>query len=203
MTDLIAKAASPDAPTVVNEYGGAQSDLPVRFDLIDAKALFEIAKVHDHGARKYGANNWRHIHVDDHLNHLLTHVYAYLAGDETDEHLSHACCRAIFALAVALDDSQLKEVTVNSNSYVDWQESEGIHATKYVVGNLETDGHTHVLFLRDDLPVATSTEEYPEGSVPHQHSIEADSSERGFICRPGGPSHHIHTEITQVENERN
>lgn len=99
----ISEVVSPDAPTITNEKGGSQSDVNVRFDLIDAKALFRMAGVLDHGAKKYGANNWRHIPVEDHLNHLLMHVYAYLAGDETDDHLSHALCRATFALGVRLD----------------------------------------------------------------------------------------------------
>jgi len=93
---------NPDAPITTNEHGGSQSDVPVRFDLIDAKAMFEMAKVLDHGAKKYGANNWRLIPVEDHINHLLMHAYAYLAGDRTDDHLSHALCRATFALGVSL-----------------------------------------------------------------------------------------------------
>jgi len=93
---------NPDVPITTNEHGGSQSDVPVRFDLIDAKAMFEMAKVLDHGAKKYGANNWRLIPVEDHINHLLMHAYAYLAGDRTDDHLSHALCRATFALGVSL-----------------------------------------------------------------------------------------------------
>jgi hypothetical protein len=99
---LIGVIVDPNAPVTTNEHGGSQSDVPVRFDLIDAKALFEMAKVLDHGAKKYGANNWRLIPVEDHLNHLLMHAYAYLAGDRTDDHLSHALCRATFALGVNL-----------------------------------------------------------------------------------------------------
>lgn len=100
----ISEIASPDAATHTNEKGGSQSDIPVRFDLIDAKAMFEMAKVLDHGAKKYGADNWRLIDVDDHLNHLLMHTFAYLAGDKTDDHLSHILCRATFALGVALQE---------------------------------------------------------------------------------------------------
>lgn len=100
--DTISKAASPDAPTTTNERGGSQSDIGVRFDLIDAKALFEMAKVLDHGAKKYGEDNWRLIPVQEHLNHLLMHTYAYLAGDESDDHLSHILCRATFALGVKI-----------------------------------------------------------------------------------------------------
>lgn len=104
MTD-ISNIVSPDAPTTVNEKGGAQSHVPVRFDLIDGKALFEMAKVLDQGAKKYGANNWRLIAVEDHLNHLIMHAYAYLSGDRTDEHLSHILCRATFALGVSLQEA--------------------------------------------------------------------------------------------------
>lgn len=102
----ISSIVDPEAPTTTNESGGSQSDIPVRFDLIDAKALFEMAKVLDHGAKKYGEDNWRLIPVKDHLNHLLMHTYAYLAGDITDEHLSHILCRATFALGVSLQEEE-------------------------------------------------------------------------------------------------
>ena len=103
--NFISKVVDPNAPVTTNNKGGSQSDIPVRFDLIDAKAMFEMAKVLDHGAKKYGANNWRLIDVEEHLNHLLMHTFAYLSGDETDEHLSHILCRATFALGVALEGS--------------------------------------------------------------------------------------------------
>lgn len=100
----ISSIASPDASITTNEKGGSQSHIPVRFDLIDALALFEMAKVLHHGAEKYGEDNWRLIPVKEHLNHLLMHAYAYLSGDETDEHLSHIMCRATFAQGVALSE---------------------------------------------------------------------------------------------------
>lgn len=102
-TDVdISTITSPDAPMETNEQGGSQSKIPVRFDLIDANAMFKMAQVLDQGARKYGEDNWRKIPVNQHLNHLLMHVYAYLAGDKTDEHLSHILCRATFAQGVVL-----------------------------------------------------------------------------------------------------
>lgn len=103
---FISKTVSPDAPTAVNDKGGAQSDIPVRFDLIDAKAMFAMAKVLDQGEKKYGADNWRLIPINDHLNHLIMHAYAYLSGDRTEDHLSHALCRATFALGVSLQEEE-------------------------------------------------------------------------------------------------
>ena len=40
----IFEGVGPDTPTVTNEKGGSQSDVPYRMDLIDFHALFEIAK---------------------------------------------------------------------------------------------------------------------------------------------------------------
>lgn len=94
-------------PTVVNEKGGKQSKVHYRFDLVDPLAMFEMCRVLREGAEKYGEWNWRNIPVHDHLNHLLIHVYAYLAGDTQDDHLSHALCRAMFALAVDLAEREI------------------------------------------------------------------------------------------------
>ncbi len=100
---LIPNVVSPDAKRTINSKGGSQSHIPVRFDLIDGAALFEMAKVLHEGAVKYGEDNWRKIDVPDHLNHLIMHAYAYLSDDRSDEHLSHIMCRAIFAQGVALE----------------------------------------------------------------------------------------------------
>jgi Domain of unknown function (DUF5664) len=100
----IEDAASPDVEMHINEKGGKQSHIPVRFDLVDGKAMFAMTHVLHEGAEKYGANNWRLIGIDDHLNHLIMHAYAYLSGDRSDEHLSHIMCRAMFAQAVELQE---------------------------------------------------------------------------------------------------
>jgi len=103
----VEEVSSPDAPRVTNAAGGSQSKVEVRFDLIDGPALFEMAHVLHEGAEKYGENNWRLISVEDHLNHLIMHAYAYLSGDRTDEHLSHIQCRGMFAQGVALKQTDI------------------------------------------------------------------------------------------------
>ncbi len=103
-TQNVVEGVGRDSPTVVNEKGGKQSKVLYRFDLLDPGAMFEMTKVLKEGAEKYGDNNWRNIPVEDHLNHMLIHAYAYLAGDKSDEHLSHIMCRAMFAQAVELFD---------------------------------------------------------------------------------------------------
>lgn len=97
------KILGPNAPTTTNELGGKQSDTIYRMDLIDPHAVLAISGVLHDGFKKYGGDeNWRRIPITDHLNHALVHIYAYLGGDRSDAHLSHVCCRAIFALAKEL-----------------------------------------------------------------------------------------------------
>lgn len=100
----IIEGMGPDQPTIVNEHGAGQSDIPYRFDLVDGKAMFKMSKVLAEGAKKYGVDKWRKIPVEDHLNHLIAHAYAYLSGDQSDFHLSHIMCRAMFAQGVNPDD---------------------------------------------------------------------------------------------------
>jgi hypothetical protein len=92
-----------DAPTITNKKGGKQSKMLYSFTSMDPAAMFAIAKVLQQGKEKYGDDeNWRNVSVKEHLNHLIIHAYAYLAGDTSDEHLSHIGCRALFALGVDL-----------------------------------------------------------------------------------------------------
>ena len=83
---------------VENESGGKQSRLDYRFDLIDAKALFQLANILHEGEQKYGKDNWRKIESNEHLNHALSHIYAHLAGDKQDDHVGHAYCRLMIAI---------------------------------------------------------------------------------------------------------
>lgn len=99
-----ASGIGPDAPKVTNEFGGQQSQLNFRFDLLDAKAMFALAGVLDYGVRErgYPANNWRRIPVNENLNHALMHIMAYMDGDVQDDHLVHAFVRMMFAVGVQL-----------------------------------------------------------------------------------------------------
>jgi hypothetical protein len=87
-----------------NEQGGKQSKLEYAFHLIDAKAMFALAKVMYEGAQNYEVDNWRKISVDEHINHAQSHIWAHKAGDKQDFHLSHAFTRCMMALAVELQD---------------------------------------------------------------------------------------------------
>jgi len=88
---------SPHEPITTNKKGGKQSATLYRFDLIPPSALFDVARIVAQGSEKYGDNNWKKIETESHINHALQHLYAWLEGDESDEHLAHAACRCLFA----------------------------------------------------------------------------------------------------------
>lgn len=92
----------PNGEVTINEQGGYQSKLDYDFTLSDPFANFRLAQVLGVGARKYARDNWRLIGVDDHINHALVHINAFLAGDKQDDHLGHALCRLHMAVAKEL-----------------------------------------------------------------------------------------------------
>lgn len=115
-----------DARTVDIGDGVKQAALPYAFHYLDPKALFAMAEVMAYGAEKYGPpeSNWRKIPLEDHLNHMIAHAFAWLAGDRSDNHLAHMACRAMGALQahltepsddiceVAVDDSHQRLVAI-------------------------------------------------------------------------------------------
>lgn len=102
MAQEIISGVGPETPVIVNENGGKQSSSPYAFELLPPYALFEAARVARHGADKYGESfgdrNYIKIDSKSHLNHALQHIYAYLGGDTSDDHLSHALVRMMFAV---------------------------------------------------------------------------------------------------------
>jgi hypothetical protein len=92
---------SPTAPVTENERGGLGSTA-LACSVLPGKAMLRLAGVFNNGARKYSANNWRKVDMQDHIDHVLQHLFAYLAGDKQDDHLGHAFCR--LAMAVETED---------------------------------------------------------------------------------------------------
>jgi hypothetical protein len=97
-----------DARVVDAGNGATQAELPYAFTDLDPLALFRMAQIMAEGSQKYGPPeiNWRLIAERDHINHAIAHLYSYLAGDTTDDHLGHAACRVMGALQVHLQKEQ-------------------------------------------------------------------------------------------------
>lgn len=70
-----------------------------RYDLISPIGLEAVARTCADGAAKYGDWNWeRGMPAHDLLNHALRHIYRYLAGDRSEDHLPHAAWGLLAAI---------------------------------------------------------------------------------------------------------
>lgn len=106
--DSTVKDVGPDQPVITNEQGGKQSDTPYCWIDLSPLAMLEIAARSGLGRKKYGDGNWWKITWQEHLNHAITHIYAWLAGDKSDNHPAAAGWRVIAALGVYLKEGQNK-----------------------------------------------------------------------------------------------
>ena len=68
-----------------------------RYDLIPMAAMEAMAKTLCVGARRYGEFNWQKgIPASDLMNHCLQHIYKWLDGDRSEDHIGHAMCNLAF-----------------------------------------------------------------------------------------------------------
>lgn len=73
--------------------GGKRDRLDERWDLIPG--LQAVAKAMHEGAVKYGEHNWRGLPASNVANHALRHLYLWLAGDRSEDHLGHAAANCL------------------------------------------------------------------------------------------------------------
>lgn len=94
-----------DVEIKANSAGGKQHYRPYRCQALPPKALLEVGKVRYIGFNQLGYedDNYKNIELTEHLGRALTHIFAYLAGDKQNNHLSHAACRLLFALEMELE----------------------------------------------------------------------------------------------------
>ena len=63
----------------------------VRYDLITPVGLRRLAETCAEGAHKYGDFNWQKgIPASQMLNHAIRHIYLWLEGDRSEDHLAHS-----------------------------------------------------------------------------------------------------------------
>lgn len=78
--------------------GAKRSTLEARYDLLSPVGMRRAAEAADHGEKKYGQYNCeRGLTVGTYLNHALAHIYDYLSGDRSEDHLGHAAWNLLFA----------------------------------------------------------------------------------------------------------
>lgn len=62
-----------------------------RYDLINHVGMRRLAEAYAEGAKKYSDWNWQKgMPASDLINHALRHLFLWLAGDRTDDHIGHA-----------------------------------------------------------------------------------------------------------------
>src|SRR6185437_4996051 len=77
--------------------GAVRSSKKPRYDLIGSYFLKRIADVWEKGLVKYGEGNWK-LGVNDPgwnkdlPNHIIEHMYRWLEGDRSEDHLANMCC---------------------------------------------------------------------------------------------------------------
>jgi hypothetical protein len=70
-----------------------------RWDLISPIGMKALARTYAEGAAKFGANNWENgMPVTDLLNHGIAHIFAFLSGDRSEDHLGHAAWNILGAI---------------------------------------------------------------------------------------------------------
>src|SRR4030095_9076779 len=70
---------------------GAIQGKEARFDLITPVGLRRIAETCGEGSIKFGDENWlKGIDTKNLMNHALTHLNKYMAGDKSEDHLAQA-----------------------------------------------------------------------------------------------------------------
>ena len=108
------KGVGVDAEIVTDATTGAkQSAVSHRCDLLPPLATLHVAGILHGGSLKYGDWNWFKIPMSDNLNHALVHIFAFLAGDTSDDHLGHAACRMMMALERQLANEKFGTLSRN------------------------------------------------------------------------------------------
>lgn len=92
----------PDAPMTTNADGYKTRASPYRFELLPTDAVLAVCAIFTSGAKDHGDWNWLKGDAKHHVGKACTHLCAWLTGDRSDDHLTHAGCRILMAIAIDL-----------------------------------------------------------------------------------------------------
>lgn len=83
-----------------------------RYDLIPFAAMESMGRTLKEGADKYGEYNWQKgMPTGDLLNHTLQHLYKFIAGDRSENHIGHAMCNLAFLAHFEMLNSDIERLS--------------------------------------------------------------------------------------------
>lgn len=83
----------------------------VRFDLVSPIGLRRVAEAYAEGFKKYPPHNWmKGIPFSSLINHAIRHIFLYIAGDRSEDHLGHAAWNLFTAMHFEETRSELNDL---------------------------------------------------------------------------------------------